>query len=173
MMGSGKSSVGRQLAVELGVPFVDLDVRIERLSGTTIAEAFEQGEAHFRGLERLALRSLVQEPGFTGRTVIVATGGGAVLDARNRACMDAAGARVLLSVPLEELAARLAAKRSDGRPLLTDADDPLARLERLWAERRVAYEDVPHKIDGVGPARTVALRVAAALDLELQTGETP
>lgn len=172
MMGSGKSSVGRQLALDLGAVFVDLDVRIERLSGTSIAEAFERGESYFRGLERVSLTSLVQEPGFSGRAVVVATGGGAVLDPRNRACMDAAGLRVLLSVPLEELVARLCAKQSEGRPLLTDADDPRARLERLWDDRRAAYEDVPHQIDGVGPPRTVALRIAARLDLELQTGDT-
>ncbi len=173
MMGSGKSSVGRRLASGLGVPFVDLDVRLERMFGLRIAEAFALGEPHFRGVERVALTSLVDEPGFEGRTVIVATGGGVVLDPHNRACMDAVGARVLLRVPPAELAERLAAGQGDGRPLIDDADDPASSLAALWAQRRAAYEDVPHQIDGVGSVDAVAHRIAAALDLQLETGETP
>lgn len=169
MMGSGKSSVGRELAAQLGAPFVDLDVRIERMFGKTIDDAFGTGESHFRQLERAALSSLVREPGFSGRTVIVATGGGAVVDPDNRACMDAVGSRVLLRVPAAELAARLAAVQGDARPLMADVDEPAAHLAALWEERRAAYEDAPYSIDGVGPVLTVAGRVAAALDLELQT----
>lgn len=169
MMGSGKSSVGRALASRLGATFIDLDVRIERMFGKTIPDAFGVGESHFRQLERAALRSLVGEPGFTGRTVIVATGGGAVLDPDNRACMDAAGARVFLQVPAAELAARLAAAQDDTRPLIADADEPVARLKALWAERRATYEDAPYHVDGVGPVLAVAGRVAAALDLERQS----
>lgn len=171
MMGSGKSSVGRQLASRLGVRFVDLDVRLERMFGETAAEAFSRGETYFRGLERVALASLLREPGFSGRTVIVATGGGVVVDPQNRACMDAAGVRVLLRVPPPELAARLAGAQDEGRPLLTDADDPVVYLAALWTQRRAAYEDVPHQVDGVGSPDTVAHRIAAALELRLQTGE--
>ena len=171
MMGSGKSSVGRRLASGLSAPFIDLDVRIERMFGETIAEAFVCGESYFRRLERAALISLVREPGFEGRMVIVATGGGTVVDPLNRACMDAAGVRVLLRVPPPELAARVAT-RTAGRPLVAELDEPLPRLAALWAQRRAAYEDVPQQIDGVGSVETVAMRIAGALDLELQTGET-
>ncbi len=174
MMGSGKSSVGRWLASALDVPFVDLDTRLERMFGVTVPEAFANGEAEFRLLERAALHSLVQEPGFRGRTVVVATGGGVVVDPENRACMDAAGVRVLLRVPASELAARLTAgQQEEGRPLLADAVDPAERLAALWAQRRAAYEDVSHQVDGVGSVEKVAQRIAGALDLELQTGETP
>jgi len=168
MMGSGKSSVGRRLASELGVAFVDLDARLERMFAMSIAEAFGQGEPYFRQLERAALTSLVGEPGFEGRTVVVATGGGVVLDTENRACMDAAGLRVLLRVPPPELAARLSAGQG-ARPLVADADDLLARLADLWAQRRAAYEDVPHQVDGVGSVEAVTLRVAVALDLDVHT----
>ncbi len=173
MMGSGKSSVGRALASALGVPFVDLDVRVERMFGSTIGEAFARGESHFRGLERSALTSLLREPGFAGRAVVVATGGGAVLDPRSRAGMDAAGVRVLLRVPVAELAARLSAAQGEGRPLLGDAEDPTASLTELWAQRREAYEDGSHPVDGVGSLDTVVHRIAAALNLRLQPGEAP
>lgn len=172
MMGSGKSSVGRRLALGLGVPFVDLDVRLERMFGVSIAEAFARGEPYFRDLERAALSSLLREPGFGGRMVVVATGGGAVLDPQNRAMMDGVGRRVLLRVPPAELSVRVAEGQGNDRPLIADAEDPARRLAGLWEQRRAAYEDVPHDVDGVGSVDTVAQRIAAVLDLELPTSET-
>lgn len=171
MMGSGKSAVGRALAELLGVSFIDLDQRIERMFGLTIPEAFERGEPYFRGLERDALRSLLAEPALQQRTVVVATGGGAVVDPDNRVCMDRAGRRVLLHVPPEDLAARLVGEQASGRPLVADANDPLARLRALWVARKDAYEQGAVVVDARGGVQEVAAAVAAALDLSPQTGE--
>lgn len=165
MMGAGKSSVGRVLAQRLGVVFIDLDARIERLFGISIPDAFARGEPHFRALEREALRSLLAEPAFERRLVVVATGGGSVVDPENRALMDAAGTRVLVHVPPEELAARLGADEAAGRPLVADAEDPAQRLRDLWEQRREAYEDGAVVVDGCGTVESVAERVRAALDL--------
>lgn len=166
MMGAGKSAVGRRLAAMLDVAFVDLDARTERMFGTTIADAFARGEPYFRGLERTALQSLVAEPAFAGRTVIVATGGGLVVDPNNRACMDGVGTRVLLRVPPEQLAERLQGAEAARRPLVAEADDPVQRLRELWQARREAYEAGAAVVDGVGSVDVVAQRVRDALDLQ-------
>src|SRR5690606_301007 len=106
MMGAGKSTLGPLLARRWGAPFVDLDRRIERIFGAAIPALFSRGEAHFRRCERAALRLLVAEPGFAGRTTVVAAGGGLVVDPDNRAVMRATGVVLLLDVPALELARR-------------------------------------------------------------------
>lgn len=171
-MGSGKSAVGRALAVALGVSFIDLDARVERMFGVTVAEAFSHGEPHFRALESEALRSLLAEPAIGARTVVVATGGGSVVDAANRARMDEAGRRVLLRVAPETLAARLVGEEAKRRPLVASADDPAARLRELWETRRQAYETGAVAVDAEGSIAEVVERVCVALDLRPQTGET-
>src|SRR5258705_5795752 len=83
--GSGKSAVGRRLAHRHDAAFVDLDELIERTSGRTIAEIFaDQGEAAFRELERTAVASLGEADTAPGIRHVIATGGGAVVDPRNR-----------------------------------------------------------------------------------------
>jgi shikimate kinase len=165
MMGSGKSAVGHALATRLEVPFTDLDARIERMFGGTIAQAFSAGEPHFRALEAEALRSLLAEPAFVARTSVVATGGGAVVDPRNRAQMDAAGRRVLLRVTPETLAARLVGEERRARPLVASADDPAVRLRELWDARRDAYEEGAVVVDAEARIPDVVQRVVEALDL--------
>ena len=165
MMGAGKTSVGREVAACLGVPFVDLDVRVERVFGVSISEVFAHSEDHFRALEREALRSLLAEPAFARNRVVVATGGGVVVDPHNRARMDAAGVRMLIHVPPEQLAARLVGAEARHRPLVADATDAVARLRELWETRRQAYEGGAIIIDGVGTIPVVAARVLQALDL--------
>src|SRR5690349_3633498 len=117
MMGAGKTSVGRVLARELDLVFIDLDERIERLFGASIASLFEHGEPAFRAREHSALRSLVDEPGFAGAAAVVATGGGIVCDADNLQIMSSVGRLVYLEVDVETLCTRLRQpEQRDTRP---------------------------------------------------------
>jgi shikimate kinase len=143
MMGSGKTSVGQQLATRLGVGFVDSDEQIERLTGRTVREIFEDdGEAAFRKLEAEALAAAVESP---ARSVIAAAGG-VVLDAANRELLRRAGTVVWLRARPEVLAARV--REGDHRPLL--GDDALCVLRRLEAERAPLYDEVADAVLDVG-----------------------
>jgi shikimate kinase len=165
MMGSGKSTVAPLLAAAWGATWVDLDTRIARIFGAPVAELFARGEAQFRRHEREALRLLLGEPGFMRRTVVIATGGGVVVDPHNRAAMAAAGRVVLLRVPLEQLAARLAdAGAARARPLLQGSELP-ARLLELWTQRRSAYEEADVVVDAGGSPQDAVLKLRAALEV--------
>lgn len=132
-MGCGKSTVGRLLAGRLGWAFVDLDAEIERRSGVSIAEIFDgQGEARFRNLEHEALReqlSLALE----GRARVLALGGGAFADERNRLRLELGGVSIWLECPVEKLWPRVAALPH--RPLARDRE----AFERLYQERLSQY----------------------------------
>ena len=133
-MGSGKSAVGRQLATRLGLAFVDSDAEIEAATGVDIAYIFEkEGEAGFRLRERDVLDGLTARPG-----VLVATGGGAVLDPDTRARLRERGRVVYLRTSVNQQLART--RRSGHRPLLR-TPDPLGTLERLMQVRAPLYED--------------------------------
>lgn len=130
-MGAGKTSIGRRVARALGVGFVDTDKLVVRDHGP-IPELFVRfGEAHFRALERAAVREALAAGG------VVALGGGAVLDAATRA--DLAAHRVVfLTVSPKVVAGRI---QGGDRPLLADGD-PVARWQRIFTERRSVYEEV-------------------------------
>jgi len=131
-MGAGKSSVGRVLARRFGLRFVDSDQAIIRQCGVDIATIFDyEGEAGFRRRERDVLARLLQND-----DLLLATGGGAVLDADNRALMARRGHIVHLHVEVEQQLARLAHDRS--RPLLA-RDDREAVLHALAAARTPLY----------------------------------
>ena len=133
-MGSGKSAVGRQLAARLGLAFVDSDAEIEALTGVDIPYIFEkEGEAGFRARERDVLDVLTARPG-----VLVATGGGAVLDPDTRARLRSRGRVVYLRTSVNQQLART--RRSGHRPLLRNPD-PLGTLERLMQVRAPLYEE--------------------------------
>jgi shikimate kinase len=147
MPGSGKSTVGAELAGRLGVPFVDLDVEIERRDGRSITEIFEsEGEAGFRALEaKELLDASTHDP------AVIACGGGVVLEPANRITLRNTGTCVFLDVPLAVLESRV-------RP---DADRPLIRaagdLERILAEREPLYREfAAHVVDGAGDPGEVA-----------------
>ena len=137
MPGSGKSTVGRQLARRLRLPFFDSDHVIEERLGCTIREYFaQQGEAAFRDLEQQVLADLAQGP-----DAVIATGGGAVLREANRQCLRGASTVVYLRSTPEELYRRL--RHDTQRPLLQVAD-PLAKLRELYAQRDPLYEQAAH-----------------------------
>jgi shikimate kinase len=135
-MGAGKTTVGRALARRLGWSFRDLDEVIEKRQGKSVAAVFaESGEAGFRRAESAALHELLDENA-AGGNLVVALGGGAFAEARNRSALQRTGiVTVLLEAPLEVLRRRCAA---DGktRPLAIDE----TRFAQLFAERRPAYE---------------------------------
>ncbi len=161
-MGSGKTSVGRELATRTGAVFVDLDDRIERMFGRTVAELFAAGERSFRACEHAAFAALLAEPAFAQREVVVATGGGLVIDPRHRDAMAACGRIVWLSCDVPTLVARLGAGDLAARPLL-GAGDVGARLAALASEREAAYRDRSLEVDAAGAPEVVATRVLAAL----------
>jgi shikimate kinase len=160
MMGSGKTSVGREVAALAHAPLCDLDRRIERVFGETVAELLAAGEPRFRAAEHAALRSLVDEPAFGARAIVVATGGGAAIDPANRRLMRSCGVVVLLDVPLPVLAHRLQ-HEADARPLLAGGSLE-ARLAELWSARAPGYRDGSIAVDGTGTIAEVAARVHAA-----------
>lgn len=137
MPGSGKSTVGRQLARRLGLPFFDSDHLIEQRLGCSIREYFaREGEPAFRDVEQQVLAELAQ-----GSAAVIATGGGAVLREANRVAMRGGGKVVYLRSTPEELHRRL--RHDTQRPLLQVAD-PLARLRSMHAERDPLYQEAAH-----------------------------
>lgn len=134
-MGSGKSHVGRLLAARLGLDFADVDADIEADAGMPIPAIFaSEGEAGFRARESRILLNLLQRQG-----QVIATGGGAVLDAGNRAAIRSATLVVYLQVAPAEQLRRLAGDAS--RPLL-DVDDRARRLAELQVQREPLYREV-------------------------------
>lgn len=135
MMGAGKSTVGRQLARKLGRRFVDSDHEIESRTGVRIPTIFEiEGEAGFRRREAEAIEALSRESG-----LVLATGGGAVLDPANRRRLKAAGLVIYLRVLPLALYERTRHDRN--RPLLQVAD-PLAKLEEIFSQRDPIYREI-------------------------------
>ncbi len=152
MMGAGKTTVGRKLARRLNCEFVDLDHEIEARTGVSIPTIFEiEGEAGFRQREARVLAELTKSGGR-----VVATGGGVVLDPRNRAAMQRAGLVVYLHAPPELLYARTRHDRN--RPLLQVAD-PLRRITELVERRDPLYREVADVVIEAGgdPAGVLAL----------------
>jgi len=132
MMGAGKSSVGRRLANRLGIPFVDADVEIEKAAGMTISEIFAaHGEPYFRAGETRVIARLLE-----GGPQVLATGGGAFMNADTRAAIRLKGISVWLRATVEVLNRRI--KRRGDRPLLKDVD-PAETLRRLIEERDPIY----------------------------------
>jgi shikimate kinase/3-dehydroquinate synthase len=145
--GSGKSSLGSALSRQLQMPFLDLDEAIERASGKTIPQIFAaEGEAGFRQQERRALRTLPEN-----QTAVVALGGGALLDERNRAFVEKRGHVICLEAPVEVLYQRLASAQTQ-RPLVSAEENGrqgvnFEYLERLISRRADHYHSFPTHLD--------------------------
>jgi shikimate kinase len=161
LMGVGKSTVGRRLAKRLGLPFVDSDSAIEDAAGYTAAEVFERyGEQDFRDGERRLVARLID-----GEVRVIATGGGAYVDARTRQLLNERAITVWLDAPVDILAERTA--RRDTRPLLKNGD-PKRTLERLAEERRPSYEEAHiHVKSGDGAHKDVVDAIIQALEEHL------
>lgn len=135
LMGAGKTTVGRQLAKRLGRRFVDSDDEIEIRTGVRIPIIFEiEGEAGFRAREVQVLQALTQEVG-----LVMATGGGAVLDPVNRVNLANNGMVIYLCAQPQQLWQRT--RHGRNRPLLQVAD-PLAKLQELYVERDPLYREI-------------------------------
>jgi shikimate kinase len=133
-MGSGKSTVGRALADELGWGFADLDEDIEKREGMPITEIFDtRGEAEFRQAETAALQERVRSIA-GGRPCVVALGGGAFLSEQNFEMVECNGVSVWLDCPFATVERRLAGTAH--RPLARDPE----KLRELFALRRTGYE---------------------------------
>jgi shikimate kinase len=169
MMGVGKSSVGRRLAARLSIPFGDADTEIETAAKMTIAEIFARhGEEYFRsGEARVIARLLESGP------QVLATGGGAFMNADTRALIQQRGISVWLRADLDVLLRRTSKRRGD-RPLL-QTDDPGETLRALLLAREPTYaladltvqsRDVPHDaiVADVMTALAAHLNVAAPSD---------
>jgi 3-dehydroquinate synthase len=140
-MATGKTQVGREAAQRLRRPFVDMDAEIERQAGKSIPRIFaEEGEAAFREMEVDLCRELSKRTG-----LVIATGGGALVDAANRAAMVRTGTVVCLTCDADEILRRARLTGGD-RPLLQVAD-PRAEVESLLAARRPAYVSFPWQVD--------------------------
>jgi shikimate kinase len=134
-MGAGKTTIGKALARELGLEFRDSDKEIEARTGADIPLIFElEGEKGFRAREHAMIDELSQLDG-----IVLATGGGAVLDADNRANLAARGRVVYLHTTVEQQLKRTARDRH--RPLL-HTDDPRARLTELLEQREPLYREI-------------------------------
>lgn len=147
LMGAGKSTIGRHLAKSLGRAFVDSDHEIEARTGASIPLIFDvEGEPGFRQREKKVIDELTLR-----EDIVLATGGGAVLDPENRAHLRARGFVVYLYATVDQLFARTAKDRN--RPLLQTAN-PRARFEELMNARDPLYREIADLVVDTGP-RTV------------------
>ena len=158
--GSGKSTVGRQLARRLQLPFLDSDHVIEERVGCSIRDYFErEGEASFRDVEELIIDELTLVAGG-----VLSTGGGAVLRTTNRRHLHSRGHVVYLRSSPEELFRRL--RHDVNRPLLQVAD-PLGRLRELYVQRDPLYRETAHFVIETGRPSVAMLVNMIAMQLEL------
>lgn len=157
-MGAGKTTIGRQLARTLGLEFLDSDREIERRSGVDIPTIFDfEGESGFRRRERAMIEALTQHD-----DIVLATGGGVVLDPDNRRDLAGRGTVVYLETSVDEQLRRTRHDRN--RPLL-QADDRRATLERLDAERAPLYREIADVVIPTDDSRraTTVERIVRAL----------
>jgi len=156
-MGAGKTTIGRRLAGLIGKSFVDLDQEIEQSCGADIAWIFDvEGEAGFRKRESAMLREVA-----SSNNMVIATGGGAVLDSESRALMARSGTVVYLSVAARVLYNRM--QQDTKRPLL-QVGDKKAMIESIVKEREPLYKEIADIVfDGHKKTPAVAAQELASL----------
>jgi shikimate kinase len=157
LMGAGKTSIGRRLAHELGLPFIDADHEIEQAAGQTIEEIFEQhGEAFFRDGERRVIARLLDGPAH-----VLATGGGAFMDPSTRGLLMERAITIWIKADIDILLSRVS--RRNHRPLLKQGDKR-AILTRLMAARHPIYAQANFTVDSSdGPAEEMITGIMARL----------
>jgi shikimate kinase len=157
--GSGKTTVGKQLARRLGLTFIDSDHAIENRLGCTIREYFErEGEVAFRDVEQAMIDELTQRRG-----IVLSTGGGSVLREANREVLNTRGWVVYLKSSPATIYRRL--KHDQTRPLL-QVEDPLKKLKDLYRQRDPLYREVAHHVLETGRPPVSALVSTIAMQLE-------
>lgn len=156
-MGSGKSTIGRKLAEELGWSFVDIDDDIETQQHMPIADIFEQkGESEFREIENRALAERVRQVR-NSRPLVVALGGGAFVQQRNAELIQPNGVSIWLDCPLDIVKERVA--KETHRPLARDPE----RFEALFRERQSAYARAEYRVEIHSDDPSVAVKEILAL----------
>jgi len=141
-MGTGKTVVGRRLATHLGRELLDTDALVERATGRTVREIFAaDGEPRFRELERAAVREACD-----AGDVVVSTGGGTLVDERNRAALADGGLLVCLTASPRAIARRVRGSVAE-RPLLAGHPSLTGRIRELLDARAPVYARVPLQID--------------------------
>jgi shikimate kinase len=166
MPGSGKSSIGRRLGQRLGLDFADADAEIERAANMTIPEFFQtKGEAEFRKGEQKVIARLLDSG-----SQVIATGGGAFMNAETRARIKEKGVSIWLKADVETLFKRV--KRKSNRPLLQNAD-PEGTLRNLLAAREATYSEADLTITSCEvPHEEVVEAIVNLLDTSLPKSET-
>ena len=156
-MGTGKTTVGKRLARKLGMEFLDMDCVIEERQGKKISAIFaEEGEPFFRSLERSLVQELAARQG-----MVIAAGGGIVLNADNITDYSRTGLVVCLTATPEVILERVS--RSNHRPLL-EGDEKLKRIREILEKRQALYDAIPHQIDTTSlPLEAVADRILEML----------
>lgn len=156
-MGTGKTTVGQLLATQFSMTFVDMDRVIEERAGKAVSRIFEEdGEPHFRSLERALVRELSAKQG-----LVIGAGGGVVLSSDNVSDLSRSGLVVCLMAAPEEILKRLSGDNK--RPLL-EGGEKAAKILKILESRRSLYESIPRRVDTtrLTPVE-VAEKVAALL----------
>lgn len=156
--GSGKTTVGKQLAASLKIPFVDLDQEIERREGRLIKQIFkEKNEDYFRILETNELASWCS----SGKSFVMATGGGAPCFFKNMETINASGVSIFLDVPAAEIVRRILQTRVEERPLLAagGTDGLKDNIETMRSNRLRYYKMAHHTFSGTNIGAEEALMV--------------
>ncbi|MEX0954648.1 MAG: shikimate kinase [Rhizobiaceae bacterium] len=166
LMGAGKTAIGRRVASSIGLPFSDSDHEIEKASRMTVADLFDAyGEAEFRSLEqRVIVRLLLEAP------CVVATGGGAFMNADTRAAIGEAGISVWLKADIDTLMARVMKKQT--RPLLKTGN-PREIMENLMKARYPIYATADVTVNTRDDRREVIADEVVAAILAHLSEETP
>lgn len=151
-MASGKTTIGRALAQELGWPFVDIDTEIEAREGRAISRIFlERGETRFREVETEVIRQFAG-----GSSAVIALGGGAFVQPANRELIESNGVTVWLDCSLEVIRKRLGDDST--RPLAANRNG----LEKLFADRRPVYARANYRVDvDTGDSPEIVKRILA------------
>ncbi|MSQ46773.1 MAG: shikimate kinase [Deltaproteobacteria bacterium] len=149
-MGTGKSEVGKLLAQRLQREFVDTDTVIEQAAGQTIARIFaEKGELYFRELEKRVIRQVCDKQG-----IVIATGGGTIVNVDNATCLKESGTVICLTATPETIIQRV--QGNNDRPLL-QGEEPLTKIQSLLATRAEAYAraDITIETSALNPSEVV------------------